>query len=136
MGGIKLLFPLFTHMDMDIHTRAPAPALAGAGADPAEAGSARGLDVAASREFLLNLLAMFQQALQSKGNLGFMKRNGGFGVMQLLLRQCSPLCFSVDTVSHVSDLGNSQAELKYLSPARPNQTASLSLLASALNAIG
>ena len=50
----------------------------------------------------------------NRTNLIFMARANGFEVIQWLLRQAPPASFCVETLSHVSDLGNSlpDAELQ------------------------
>ena len=95
MGGVKLLFPLFMHLPRLCANTS----LATHGSDPGSDSQAQ--------MFLNSTFTLFQRALVNRSNLNFMAQSNGFGVIQHLLRQVPPECFTVETLTFISDLGNS-----------------------------
>jgi hypothetical protein len=97
MGGVKLLFPLFMHLARLCHGIA----------QPADVQDGSHTE---SQKFLNNLFIMFQRALTNRNNLNFMAQSNGFGVIQNLLRHVPPESFSLETLTFISDLGNSLSD--------------------------
>eukprot|EP01043_Picozoa_sp_COSAG02_P019253 COSAG02_NODE_921_length_15917_cov_4.428057_1_plen_841_part_00 len=95
MGGVKLLFPLFVHLR---HLCSES--------SQTTHGSNRGTDSQA--QALLNgIFTLFQKALVNRNNVNFMAQSNGFGVIQHLLRHVPAESFTVETLTFISDLGNS-----------------------------
>ena len=115
MGGVKLLFPLFAQLSRlcDSAVDTAEGATETVGHEPHHDQNEK----TEPQLFLINLLILFQRALMNRTNLIFMARANGFEVIQWLLRQAPPESFCVETLSHVSDLGNSlpDGELQALS---------------------
>jgi len=100
MGGVKLMFPLFTHL-----------ARLCRGAGQSEHDETSGHHTEAQR-FLINLFILFQRALTNPNNVNFMAQSNGFGAIQYLLRHAPPESFCAETLKSISDLGNSLLDNK------------------------
>lgn len=94
MGGVKLLFPLFVYV-----RRLPCDVLQSTNGSKTQA-----------QDFLNSIFILFQRALVNRNNVIFMAQSNGFGVIQHLLRQVPPECFTVDTLQSMSDLSNSMLD--------------------------
>ena len=60
----------------------------------------------------MKVFELFQQALQSRSNLNFMRRMSGFGVIHMLLCRLRPACFSPDTLAYISDMSFSISDVE------------------------
>lgn len=87
IGGVKLLFPLFTRLQT----------LCADGS----------YSTKEAQDFAIYTIQLFQRALTNRNHLKIMTRHNGFAVMHYLLRQLPPGCFCARTCECITDLSNS-----------------------------